>query len=42
MSKQAKGKGTTQDWSETLKGATPEAVANALLQPQKPLKPGPK
>ncbi len=31
--------GPTQDWSEVLKGATPEAVAKALLQPQKPLKP---
>ena len=28
-----------QDWSEILKGATPEAVAKALLQPRKPLKP---
>lgn len=31
-----------QDWSEVLKGATPEAVAKALLQPRKPLKPRPK
>ena len=29
----------TQDWTEVLKGATPEAVAKALLQPRKPLKP---
>lgn len=29
---------TPQDWSEVLKGATPEAVAEALLQPRKPLK----
>ena len=28
-----------QDWTEVLKGATPEAVAEALLKPQKPLKP---
>ena len=33
--------GVTQDWSEVLKGATPEAVAKALLQPRKPLKPRP-
>ena len=32
----------SQDWSEVLKGATPEAVAKALLQPRKPIKPGPK
>ena len=32
----------TQDWSEVLEGATPEAVAKALLQPRKPLKPRPK
>lgn len=25
-----------QDWSEILKGATPEAVARALLQQRKP------
>lgn len=31
--------GKTQDWSEVLKGATPEAVARALLQPRKPIKP---
>lgn len=31
--------GATQDWSKVLKGATPEAVAKALLQPRKPLKP---
>ena len=31
-----------QDWSEVLKGATPEAVARALLQPRKPIKPHPK
>ena len=31
--------GKTQDWSEVLKGATPEAVAWALLQPRKPIKP---
>lgn len=31
-----------QDWSKLLKGATPEAVARALLQPRKPLKPRPK
>ena len=31
-----------QDWTEVLKGATPEAVAKALLQPRKPLKPRPK
>lgn len=30
------------DWSELLKGATPEAVAKALLQPRKPLTPRPK
>lgn len=30
--------GKTQDWSEVLKGATPEAVARALLQPRKPIK----
>ena len=35
----ASGKRATQDWSEVLKGATPEAVAKALLQPRKPLKP---
>lgn len=34
--------GATQDWSEVLKGATPEKVAAALLQPRKPLKPRPK
>ncbi len=33
--------GTDQDWSEILKGATPEAVAKALLQPREPLKPRP-
>ena len=33
--------GATQDWREVLKGATPEAVAEALLKPQKPLKPPP-
>ena len=31
-----------QDWSEMLKGATPEAVAKALLQPRKPIEPPPK
>ena len=31
--------GKPQDWSKVLKGATPEAVAKALLQPRKPLKP---
>ena len=39
MSKPAKGDGATQDWSEVLKGATPEAVAEALLKPRKPIKP---
>jgi hypothetical protein len=34
--------GEKQDWSEILKGATPEKVAKALLQPRKPLKPRPK
>ena len=34
--------GATQDWSEVLKNATPEAVAKALLQPRKPIKPRPK
>ena len=34
--------GATQDWTEVLKGATPEAVAKALLQPQKPVKTPPK
>ena len=33
--------GATQDWSEVLKGATPEAVAEALLKPRKPIKPPP-
>lgn len=28
----------TQDWSEVLKGATPEQVANVPLQPWKPPK----
>ena len=38
-----KGKGgKPQDWSEVLRGATPEAVARALLQPRKPVKPRPK
>ncbi len=37
-----KRKSATQDWTEVLKGATPEAVAKALLQPRKPLKPSPK
>ena len=41
MSKPAKGDGATQDWSEVLKGATPEAVAEALLKPRKPIKPPP-
>lgn len=36
---EAKKEGPTQDWTEVLKGATPEAVAKALLQPRKPLKP---
>ena len=34
--------GATQDWSKVLKGATPEAVAKALLQPRKSLEPRPK
>ena len=42
MSKPAKGKNAPQDWTEVLKGATPEAVAKALLQPRKPVKPSPK
>ena len=38
----AKDDGATQDWTGVLKGATPQAVAKALLQPRKPLKPRPK
>lgn len=38
MSENAK-KIRPQDWSKILKGATPEAVARALLQPRKPLPP---
>jgi hypothetical protein len=34
--------GATRDWTKVLKGATPEAVAKALLQPRKPIKPRPK
>lgn len=29
--------GATQDWSDVLKGATPEKVAVALMRPRKPL-----
>lgn len=38
MTTKPKPKDRPQDWSEILKGATPEAVAKALLQPRKPLK----
>ena len=34
--------GATQDWTKVIKDATPEAVAKALLQPRKPIKPRPK
>lgn len=36
---EAKKEGPTQDWSDILKGATPEKVAKALLQPRQPIKP---
>lgn len=35
----AKGAPKPRDWSEIMKGATPEAVAWSLLQPTKPRTP---
>ena len=39
MTRQILEEPVPRDWSEIPKGATPEAVVRALLQPRKPLPP---